>query len=119
MGMPLLKICPGFKINFETITIRERSSWEDVGRRATNECYFGERFLKSKSVKGVEVKIFAAPKPIEFAFIFDLEQWFRIRDFGDEEVCDPSLLTSYIYLANKSSHNPSIRCILRLEIMTQ
>ncbi|KIM38532.1 hypothetical protein M413DRAFT_30077 [Hebeloma cylindrosporum] len=63
MGPPLLKISPGFKIDFQAITIRERSSWEDIGRRHIAENYFGERFLKSKTVKGVEPQPFQMDAP--------------------------------------------------------
>ena len=37
-----------------------------------------------------------------------IEQWFRIRDFDDEEVCDPSphLLAKYTHLTNLATSFP-------------
>lgn len=78
---PLSKFRPGFLWNLNDLVVREKSTWEDVGKaHDLNAPYFGDRFLTSSvgsSKSGAKNRdVFKAPKaPIEFVLIIDAAQW--------------------------------------------
>ena len=83
---PLSKLRPGFAWNLQDLVVREKSTWEYVGKaHDLNAPYFGDRFLTSSvgsSKSGAKARdIFKAPKaPIEFVLVIDSAQWLQAED---------------------------------------
>jgi hypothetical protein len=85
----------------DTMIIREKDTWQDVGRVLDQGAsYFGTRFLKAKPgmsrgvAKGLDTEVFTAPKkPIDFVVVIGALQYIAA---DEHEVCLP-VIFSYIW----------------------